>query len=137
MSDVVHAAGGVVRRTEPGAGTEILVVHRPRYDDWTFPKGKRDPGETDEACARREIEEETGLRCTLGRELPSTRYTDHRGRPKVVRYWLAGVEGGRFAPNDEVDEVRWLPPAAAAVLMTYERDRDLLIALDLNALDGP
>lgn len=129
MSDLVHAAGGVVRREVAEGGVEVLLVHRPRYDDWTLPKGKRDAGETDEACALREIEEESGLRCELGVELPSTRYTDHKGRQKVVRYWTATVVGGTFTPNDEVDEVRWVAPDEARQLLTYERDRAVLEAL--------
>ena len=120
----VRAAGGVVWRVSSRAdgAVEVLLVHRPRYDDWSLPKGKCDPGESFEDCARREVEEETGLRCTLGVELPSTRYVDHKGRPKVVRYWAMAVEAGAFAPNDEVDEVRWLDPGAAAEALTYERD---------------
>lgn len=125
---VVRAAGGVVRREAPAGGWEVLVVHRPRYDDWTLPKGKRDPGEADEDTARREIEEECGLRCELGAELPSTRYTDHKGRPKVVRYWVASVVAGAFQPNDEVDAVRWLAPEEAAALLTYDHDRVVLEA---------
>ena len=90
MTGVVRAAGGVVTRGEP---PEVLVVHRPRYDDWSFPKGKAEPGERDEDCALREVEEETGLRCELREELPSTSYTDARGRPKRVRYWLMTPSG--------------------------------------------
>jgi len=121
----VKASGGVVRRAGED-GVEIAVVHRPQYDDWSLPKGKLDPGETWEEAALREVEEEIGLRCTLGEELPHVEYADRKGREKVVRYWLMEVEGGEFAPNDEVDEMRWLPPAEAVELLTYPRDRELV-----------
>lgn len=125
----MEAAGGLVVR-QGSTGLEVAVVHRPRYDDWSFPKGKLDRRETFEAAALREVEEETGLRARLVRELPSARYEDHRGRPKLVRYWLMEVEGDvPFIPNDEVDELRWLSPVAATELLTYERDRDLLTSL--------
>ena len=117
----VEAAGGIVMQDG-----EVLLVHRPRYDDWTFPKGKLDPGESFEDAALREVEEETGLRCSLGEELPSSRYRDNKDRPKIVRYWLMEPRSGTFEPNDEVDEVRWLPPAEAAGALTYERDREVL-----------
>lgn len=100
-------------------------MHRPRYDDWTFPKGKVDPGESDEHAAIREVEEETGYRCSLEAELPSTRYLDNRGRPKLVRYWRMRIVDGEFVVNDEVDQIEWLAPAAARVRLTYDRDRDL------------
>ena len=119
---VVRAAGGLVVRPGP----EVLLVHRPKYDDWTFPKGKADPGESDEDCALREVREETGLRCALEAELPSTRYRDSRGRPKVVRWWRMSVEAGVFAPNREVDEVAWLSPEAAAERLSHDRDLLLL-----------
>ena len=105
----------------------MLLVHRPAYDDWTFPKGKLDPGETEEECALREVEEETGLRCRLGLELGSTTYRDAKGRRKRVRYWLMEVEAGsglRF--EHEVDEARWLSFDDAAGLLSYERDIGLL-----------
>jgi len=106
-------------------GVEVLLVHRPRYNDWTFPKGKVDPGESDEDAAIREVEEETGYRCSLELELPSTRYIDARGRPKLVRYWLMRVVDGEFVVNNEVDEIEWLSPAQASARLTYDRDREL------------
>jgi 8-oxo-dGTP diphosphatase len=116
----VRAAGGVVRQDG-----RIAAVHRPRYDDWSLPKGKLDPGEAWEEAALREVREETGLECELGRELSSTSYHDRKGRSKLVRYWLMDPVGGEFAPNDEVDELRWLTPAEAASLLTYPRDVEL------------
>jgi len=122
-SEQIEAAGGVV--ADDG---RVALVHRPRYDDWTLPKGKLDADETFEEAALREVWEETGLRCELVRELPPTRYTV-RGRPKVVRYWsMSVVEDPGFEPNDEVDELRWLSPAEAAELLTYDRDKEVLRA---------
>jgi 8-oxo-dGTP diphosphatase len=129
VSDVVRAAGGVVLRSGE-SGSEVLLVHRPKYDDWTFPKGKAEPGEADEECALREVEEETGLLCELGDELPSTAYTDPSGRPKRVRYWLMHQVGGGLAFRHEVDGARWLRRDDARALLTYERDRAVLDAVD-------
>ncbi len=132
-TDTVHAAGGVVVR--PGAAAldtdEIVVVHRPRYDDWSLPKGKLERGETFEAAARREVEEETGLRCTLGRELSPVEYRDRRGRPKLVRYWLmdAAEAAQPFVPNAEVDRLAWCSPDRALGLLSYEHDRELVRSL--------
>jgi 8-oxo-dGTP pyrophosphatase MutT (NUDIX family) len=123
---LVRAAGGVVTRAA-GAGVEVLVVHRPRYDDWSIPKGKVEPGETDEDAARREVAEETGYLCTLGEEMETVRYIDRKGRNKQVRFWHMAVSNEvAWAPNDEVDERRWISPADAATLLTYDADRDLL-----------
>jgi 8-oxo-dGTP diphosphatase len=121
----VRAAGGLVVR-----GDMVVLVHRPRYDDWTFPKGKAHDGETDEECAVREVHEETGLRCTLVEELPATEYVDSRGRPKRVRWWrMHPVVDDGFSPNDEVDELRWTTNEETRSLLSYERDRVLLDAL--------
>jgi 8-oxo-dGTP diphosphatase len=121
----VKAAGGVVWRRGP-SGVEVAVVHRPHRGDWSLPKGKLDPDEGWEEAALREVQEEIGLRCRLGRELPPTSYRDQKGREKVVRYWMMEPEGGEFTPNDEVDELRWLIPSAAAELLTYPHDAELV-----------
>jgi len=126
---VVQAAGGVVWRRSPTGDLEIVVVHRPRYDDWTVPKGKLDPDEDHAAAALREVAEETGLRCALGRELTTTSYRDRRNRPKQVRYWAMTPIEGDFTPTDEVDEVRWVPIDVAPTLLSYERDLPVLAAL--------
>ncbi len=126
---IVRAAGGVVWRRSPGGDPQVLLVHRPRYDDWTVPKGKLDGAEAHADAALREVEEETGLRCALGPELPSTSYRDRKGRPKHVRYWAMTPVAGRFTPTDEVDEVVWLPVEEAKAALTYERDRAVLDAL--------
>ena len=130
MTDIeVQAAGGVVVR-DGESGTEVCLVHRPRYDDWTLPKGKLDPGETFEQAALREVEEETGLHCSLEVELASTHYADRKGRAKIVRYWRMEVdEDPGFEPNDEVDELLWVGVVEAVALLTYPRDAELLQGL--------
>ena len=126
LTEVVRAAGGVVWRAGESGEPEILVVHRPKYEDWSLPKGKRDPGETDEETALREVEEETGYRCALGPELATIAYVDRKGRPKEVRYWVMTVLGGSFVPSEEVDEARWASVEADTRLLSYDRDRDVL-----------
>jgi 8-oxo-dGTP pyrophosphatase MutT (NUDIX family) len=126
----VRAAGGVVYRSGADERLDVLLVHRPRYDDWSLPKGKAKPGESDEDCARREVVEETGLRCDLGPELASTSYRDARGRRKRVRYWAMRPLNGRFVAHNEVDEVRWLPLDEAERALTWSRDRAVLRSLE-------
>lgn len=122
----VRAAGGVPFRKAPG-GPEVLLVHRPRYDDWTFPKGKLEGDESWDQAARREVLEEAGLRCVPVERLVSVDYVDHRGRPKKVRYWsMTVIRDEGFAPNDECDERRWVGVDDARDLLTYERDRHVL-----------
>ena len=134
--DLVRAAGGVVWRERGDGEVEVLLVHRPKYDDWTLPKGKCDPGESDESCALREVHEETGLRCRLGIELVSTYYDDARGRPKVVRYWTMRVVDGAFSPNAEVDEVEWVGLEEAGMRLSYDRDQPVLASFDALAPDA-
>ncbi len=124
----VRAAGGLVWRTDGDDRVEVLVVHRPRYDDWTMPKGKCDDGESWEDTAHREVLEETGFDAELGTELPSVAYRDHKGRTKLVRYWTMTVCSGTFAPNDEVDDIAWLSLVEARTRLTYEHDTVVLDA---------
>jgi len=120
--DVVLAAGGVVVRGTPEQ-REVLVVHRPRYDDWSLPKGKLASGESAEHAAAREVAEETGLTCELGPQLPAVGYHDATGRPKRVDYWVMKPRtAGAFETNDEVDEIRWLVPNDARLILTYAHD---------------
>lgn len=125
----VVAAGAVVLRGK-GDSVEVLLVHRPKYDDWSFPKGKLDRGEHALTAAVREVAEETGLRVRLGRPLDDQHYEIANGRAKVVHYWLARVRGdddiSGYAANDEIDQVRWVPLAKAGKLLTYPHDRRTL-----------
>ncbi len=149
MSKKVRASGVVVWREASGAtnsgatnsgakekksgskkkrapAIELLVIHRPRYDDWSFAKGKLDPGETDEECADRELFEETGFRVERTDELTPVTYVDHKGRPKLVRYWVGELGDGTFEPNDEVDRIEWLAPDVARDKLSYDHDRGLV-----------
>ncbi|MCX3062171.1 NUDIX hydrolase [Streptomyces beihaiensis] len=132
---LVRAAGCVLWRHCPlsGGTVEICLVHRPKYDDWSHPKGKLKRGEAPRDAALREVLEETGAACELGAPLPTARYLDARHRPKEVHYWAAEATSGAFVPSHEVDRIRWLPPDAARARLTQPRDRDLVDAL-LDAL---
>ena len=131
---IVAAAGGAVWRPAPDGGTEVAVVHRPRYDDWSLPKGKLDAGEHVLTAAVREVGEETGLAIVAGRRSVQTSYAVPEGL-KRVDYWVMQAVGGGFEPNDEVDELRWLPTPAAADLCSHEHDRAVLA--DLARSDVP
>ncbi len=124
--DVVIAAGGLVTRTTDKGNTRVLLVHRPAYDDWSFPKGKVDPGEAEDSAALREVLEETGVEARLGDELGTVEYLDLKGTHKIVRYWAMDAIGGKFVTNREVDETRWASQREALDMLSYERDRALL-----------
>lgn len=128
----VRAAGGVVWRRSGNGDVHILLVHRPRYDDWSLPKGKAEGNERAEETALREVAEETGRQCVLGREIGSTRYQDSRGRRKEVRYWFMQPDDDddEFTPNDEVDEIRWCSVNDAVDLLSYDHDRRLVASVD-------
>ncbi|WP_425470028.1 NUDIX hydrolase [Streptomyces tateyamensis] len=130
----VLAAGAVLwvpgepRRDGTVRKPRIALIHRPKYDDWSLPKGKLRAGEAPWQAALREVEEETGLACRLGAPLP-TQYYLAQGRPKEVRYWAAVPVHGEFRPNREVDRMKWLKPAKARAKLTHDRDRLLIDAL--------
>lgn len=139
MSDgqVIYANGGVI--TRPGGHdlneTFVALIHRPRYDDWSFPKGKQEPGEDPLNCAIREILEETGYSCQPKTELIQSCYDDGN-RAKVVRYWLCEIVDGEFMENEEVDAIAWLPFHLARPTLSYDHDRlvldDALRQLDIS-----
>jgi 8-oxo-dGTP diphosphatase len=121
----IRAAGGVLVRAG-GNGREVAVIHRPKYMDWSLPKGKLEEGEGWLEAALREVEEETGYRCDASVELPPVSYLDRKGRRKLVRYWLMEPASGGFEPHGEVDELRWLTPGEANELLTYPHDKELV-----------
>jgi 8-oxo-dGTP diphosphatase len=136
---LIRAAGCVIWRSDGAGGLETAVVHRPKYDDWSLPKGKPDAGEHLLQTACREVEEETGLAVVLGRRSVRTRYEvqlpDGSPAPKEVDYWTAQWTGGEFRANDEVDELRWLPVEKATALCSHDHDRAVLA--DLERADVP
>jgi len=134
MDTEILAAGGIVIDTETGT-PRVLLVHRPGYDDWSYPKGKLDPGETIEEAALREVREETGLDCRITRKLATLRYgyrtrNEGRLRPKAVHYFLMErVRGDIQVPGEEVDRAEWFDFDEAAGRLSYEQDRKLLASL--------
>jgi len=122
----ISAAGGVVLKRDGDRGTRVAVIHRPKYMDWSLPKGKLEKGESFKEAALREVEEETGFRCEEGKELPSVSYLDRKARSKLVRYWLMEPIKGKFEPHGEVDELRWATGREAQELLTYDHDRALV-----------
>ena len=121
MAERECAAGGVVMRDG-----RLAVVHRPKYDDWSLPKGHLEDGESWEEAALREVAEELGIRTRLVRALEPVRYRTPKGRDKEVRYWVMEPVDGEFTPNDEVDDMRWVSPDEAGALLSYPADRELI-----------
>lgn len=125
----VRAAGGLVIRRGADDETRVVLIHRPRYDDWSFPKGKQRRGESLLAAALREVREETGLLCMAEEVLGVTEYVDRRDRPKLVRYWAMNRVGGSFEPNAEVDAIAWVRPSEAVLRLSHDHDIELLNAV--------
>jgi len=133
---MIESAGGIVWRLVGRQQHEVLIVHRPARQDWSFPKGRRRQRESALDCAVREVGEETGMQCTIDEELPEVRYIDRQGRSRLVRYWLMQVERGEFQPNNEVDEIRWTPIAQAGELLTLQAELVLVSGLRLVGVDA-
>ena len=123
--DLIRAAGGIVIRPVANGRLEVACIFREARGDWTFPKGKLDPGETFEQAALREVWEETGMTCEVIRFAGTTNYTHRKGKPKIVAYYLMSVGTGEFAPNDEVDELVWLALEQVREHLTWDRDQEL------------
>ena len=124
-SDLIRAAGGIVIRPVSSGRYEVACIFREARGDWTFPKGKLDKGETFEQAALREVLEETSMHCEVIRFAGTTNYTHRKGKPKIVAYYLMRVGGGEFIPNDEVDELVWLPLEQVRDHLTWDRDQEL------------
>jgi 8-oxo-dGTP diphosphatase len=124
-TDLIRAAGGIVHRRVSASHVEIACIYREARGDWTFPKGKLDSGETFEQAALREVAEETGMDCYVERFVGTTNYTHRKGKPKIVAYYLMGVNHGEFAPNEEVDDLVWLPMEQVRSHLTWDRDQEL------------
>jgi 8-oxo-dGTP diphosphatase len=122
----ISAAGGVLLARDSEGQTKVAIIHRPKYMDWSLPKGKLEDGEGWQQAALREVEEETGYRCEPLTELPHVSYLDRKGRRKLVRYWLMEPLEGDFAPHGEVDELRWATPDQADEMLTYPHDKELV-----------
>ena len=132
MSDLLIRAAGGILIDDTIEGPRVLMIHRPRYDDWSLPKGKADGDESDEDTARREVLEETGYACRLIGEIATSHYVDRKGRPKRVRWYrMEAVTHTEFVANDEVDEVRWVPVEEAEGLLSYERERAVLAQISV------
>ncbi len=123
---MIRAAGCIVWNRDR---SQVVIVHRPNYDDWTFPKGKLDPGETEEIAAVREVHEETGYVVSLLPRSLDVSYLTAEGKPKRVRYFEASLESGEFTPNSEVDRIAWVDMPTARSMLTYEPDRNLATEL--------
>jgi 8-oxo-(d)GTP phosphatase len=132
---LIRAAGGVVLRPTKKGRLKVLVTHRPNYDDWSLPKGKADPRETPEQTAIREVREETGFECRIIAPIGQTRYPVSGGTKEVSWFAMRPLPKSKgFAPNPEVDRVKWLSRKKAASLLDYERDRELVMETDLKSL---
>jgi 8-oxo-dGTP pyrophosphatase MutT (NUDIX family) len=138
-ADEIIAAGGIVIDAKIATAPLVLLVHRPKYDDWSFPKGKAEPNETIEEVALREVREETGLTCSIIRKLRAVRYSyeNHKGesKPKVVCYFLMKPISGSLAVNNyEIDRAEWFGVDEARRALDYDHDRELLDSLDASDL---
>ena len=125
----IRAGGGLIWRPNKKGSVDVLLVHRPGYRDWTFPKGKQDDGEAIRMTARREVAEETNLYCRLGKLLGTIEYLTGGGSPKIVHMWEMAYSHGSFKPNSEVDKVQWVPAGKVTDMLTYERDREFYQSL--------
>jgi 8-oxo-dGTP diphosphatase len=123
--DLIRAAGGIVVRRDDLGHVEVACIYREARGDWTFPKGKLDPGETFQQAALREVLEETNLHCDIVRFIGTTNYTHRKGKPKIVAYYLMHVSAGEFVANDEVDELVWLALHEVRDHLTWDRDQEL------------
>jgi 8-oxo-dGTP pyrophosphatase MutT (NUDIX family) len=124
-NDLIRAAGGIVTRFVAAGRVEVACIYRESRGDWTFPKGKLDPGETFEQAALREVWEETGMTCQVERFVGTTNYTHRKGKPKIVAYYLMSVDEGEFAPTAEVDELVWMALEQVRSHLTWDRDQEL------------